>query len=90
MSAFLKVVIMFGIAVTLISAFFGLLPVSPLLETIQEMKTFLMSESVSQGLAWFAWFFPVGNIVSWFPAIVNAVIAFYGAKMTLLILKLNV
>lgn len=81
---------MFALALALVSAFFEILPASPFLQMIEEFETFLQSESVHTGLAWFAWFFPVNNVLVWIPATVNAVVAFYGARLTLMVLKLHV
>ncbi len=89
MSRFVFLIAFLAIAVSIILAFFGLLPPSPFESTVAEIIAFLHSESVRQGLSWLAWFFPVQNIVLWFPAIVNAVIAFYGAKMLFLVFKLH-
>lgn len=90
MTRFLYLVLMLGIAIVLIRAFFGILPDSPFQDVIVELIAFLHSETVSQGLSWLAWVFPIQNFVLWIPAVVNAVLAFYGARMTLLVLRLHV
>lgn len=90
MSRFAYLLIVFGLALTIILGFFNLLPNSPFLNTINDLITFVQSSTVAQGMSWLAWFFPIGNILTWIPATLNAMVAFYGARFTLLILKLHV
>lgn len=66
----------------------SLLPVSPFTEVVAEAVAFLHSETVGQGLAWLAWFFPIGNVVLWIPAFINAILGFTMARMTLVALQL--
>lgn len=89
MTKFAYLLIMLSIAIALLVSFFGLLPESPFADVVIEAIAFLQSESVHQGLSWLSWFFPIGNVVLWIPAVVNAVLVFYGAKLTLLVLKLH-
>ena len=89
MTRFAYLLIMLSIAIALFVSFFGILPDSPFADVVIEAIAFLQSESVHQGLSWLSWFFPIGNVVLWIPAVVNAVVAFYGAKLTLLVLKLH-
>ena len=90
MTRFAYLLIMLSIAIALFTSFFGILPDSPFADVVIEIIAFLQSDSVHQGLSWLSWFFPIGNVVLWIPSVVNAVIAFYGAKFTLLVLKLHV
>ena len=90
MTRFAYLMIMLSVAIALLVSFFGVLPTSPFADVVIELIAFLHSDSVKQGLSWLSWFFPVGNIALWIPAVVNAVIAFYGAKLTLLVLHLHV
>lgn len=55
------------------------LPESPFAGWIADWVLFCQSDSVSQGLAWLAWFFPVNNWVALLPAIGNGILAYYGA-----------
>lgn len=87
MSRFAFALVALTIVTTLISAFFGLLPDSPFSEIVIELVAFLHSETVSQGLSWLAWFFPIGNVVNWIPAVVNAILAFCSARMILIALN---
>ena len=88
MGQFVYLLAVFSIAVSLITAFFAALPQNPFANAINDAIAFLMSDSVAQGLSWLAWFFPIANFVNWIPAVVNAVIAFKVARLTLLVLKL--
>lgn len=90
MTRFAFLLALFAIALTLILAFFDALPASPFLNTINDLITFVHSSTVAQGMSWLAWFFPIGNVITWIPATLNAMVAFYGAKFTLLILKLHI
>lgn len=89
MTRFAVLLIMISVATALLVSFFGILPESPFADVIVEVIAFLQSDSVHQGLSWLSWFFPIGNVVLWIPAVVNSVIVFYGAKLTLLVLKLH-
>lgn len=90
MTRFAYLVVMLGIAVTLILAFFDALPPSPWENTINDLIAFIHSSVVAQGMSWLAWFFPIGNVLTWIPATLNAMVAFYGARFALLVLKLHV
>ena len=90
MTRFAFLLIMLSVAIALFVSFFGILPDSPFADVVIEAIAFLRSESVHQGLSWLAWVFPIQNVVMWIPGVVNAVLVFYGAKMTLLVLKLHV
>lgn len=88
MSRFAYVLIAFTLMVSLITAFFGLLPNSPFSDVITELIVFIQSDSVAQGLRWLAWFFPIGNVVTWIPAIINAMLAYFGARLSLMVLNI--
>lgn len=88
MSHLAYLLIKITLAVALLTALFGVLPTSPFSDVITELIAFVQSDSVSQGMAWLAWFFPIGNVVSWIPGVVNAILVVYGAKMSFLVLDL--
>lgn len=89
MTRFAYLLILFGLAVGLVTAFFEGLPNSPFTNTINDMIAFLGSESVHQGLAWLSWCFPIANVIAWIPAFVNALIAFFTARGLLFVLSLH-
>lgn len=87
MTRFAYVLIALSILVALLGNFFYLLPDSPFSEVVVEIVAFLHSETVTQGLSWLAWFFPISNVVNWVPAIINAILAFCSARMVLIALN---
>lgn len=89
MTRFAYLIIFFSLAVSLVLTFFNGLPASPLTVPINNLIAFLQSESVAQGLSWLGWFFPIGDIVNWFPALINALIAFFTVRGTLFVLSLH-
>lgn len=89
MTRFAYLLAMLAIATSLLLAYFNLLPPSPFASAINDLVTFLSSDTVSQGLSWLAWFFPTTNFINWIPGIVNAIIAFNVARLTLLVLRLH-
>lgn len=70
-------VLLFGLS--LLPAVIQALPLSPFAVWLADWATFCQSESVSQGLSWLAWFFPVSSILALIPAISNGILAYYGA-----------
>ena len=90
MTRYVYLLSFFALAVALVLAFFNGLPDSPFSDAITDLIAFLQSESVSQGLSWLAWFFPVTNFVHWLPGFINALIVFFTLRGTLFILSLHV
>lgn len=89
MTRFAYLVALFALAIALVTTFFEGLPDSPFTNAINDMIAFLGSESVHQGLAWLSWCFPIANVVTWIPAFVNALIAFFTARGLLFVLSLH-
>lgn len=90
MTQYVYLVTFLALAIGLVSAFFFGLPDSPFTNTINDLITFLDSDTVAQGLSWLAWCFPIGDVVNWFPAFINALIAFFTLRGTLFVLSLHV
>lgn len=89
MTRFAYLLALFGLALALVLAFFDALPSSPFINAINDMIAFLQSESVHQGLAWLSWCFPIANVLTWIPAFINALIAFFTARGLLFVLSLH-
>lgn len=89
MSRLVSLAALFGLAVSLMLAFFGGLPDSPFNSAITDLITFLASDSVRVGLSWLAWCFPVTSVVNVIPAFINALILFFTLRGTLFILSLH-
>lgn len=89
MTRFAYLLVYFALAVSLVLAFFNGLPASPWANTVNDLITFLGSETVAQGLSWLAWFFPIANFASWIPGFLNALIIFFTLRGTLFVLSLH-
>lgn len=89
MTRFAYLLILFGLALSLVLLFFDGLPDSPFTNTINDMITFLQSDSVHQGLAWLSWCFPIANVIAWIPGFINALIVFFTARGLLFVLSLH-
>lgn len=88
MSQTVYLIVRLTLAVALITALFGVLPTSPFADVITELIAFIHSDSVRQGMSWLAWFFPIGNVITWAQSAISAILVVYGAKMSFLVLDL--